>query len=315
MLRIAHIINPFLAAEGTEMQRIQPITFETMRRAKQLATDVADVELLAAVFPEDSAAVPDDFTTLSVLLRSFSDVCTQSKRRLPLLHDILDAAIRNSNADYIIYTNADIALMPVFYRMVAQYASKGYDAFVINRRRISGRYRAVSQLDEMYAEAGAAHSGFDTFVFKRELFHKFSLGNIAIGLPYVDMTMMHNLYAYSKSFRLFTGKHLTFHIGMELVKNWGSAAETAFNKKEALRIVKGLYSHYEIGNFPGASRSLPVRHFKWLMNPTFHYPTMFRLDFSQLSKPRRKPEKQITSEADQRWLEWLVKQANFDDEW
>lgn len=315
MLRIAHIINPFVAPEGSEMQRVQPVTFETMRRAKAAAAGVADVELLAALFANDRDALPGGFSSTPELTRSVADVLPGSKRQLPLLADVLERAVNTSQADYIIYTNVDIAVMPGFYRMVAHYAGKGYDAFAINRRRISGRYNAVSQLDEMYAEAGETHTGFDTLVFRRDLFSKFVLGNTVIGLPYVDMAFMHNLYAHATQFRLFTGKHLTFHIGMDLAKSWGNAPEMAFNKKEAVNVVKQLYPHYKIGNFPGAYRGLLVRHFKWLMNPTFHYPTMLRLDFSQFSEPRRRPEKQSLTEVNQSWLEWLVKRVNFEDEW
>jgi hypothetical protein len=315
MLRIAHIVNPFIAPEGSEMHRVQPVTFETMRHAKAAAADVAEVELLAALFANDRDALPAGFTATPELTRSLADVLPGSKRQLPLLADVLERAVQTSQADYIVYTNVDIALMPGFYRMVAHYAAKGYDAFAINRRRISGRYNSVAQLDEMYAEAGETHTGFDTLVFHRDLFPKFILDTTVIGLPFVDMTFMHNLYAHATHFRLFTGKHLTFHIGMDLAKSWGNAPEMTFNKTQAVGVVKKLYPHYNISNFPGAYRGLFVRHFKWLMNPTFHYPTMLRLDFSQFSKPRRRPEKQPLTEVNQSWLEWLVKRVNFEDEW
>lgn len=315
MLRITHIVNPFVAAEGSEMQRVQPITFETMRRAKALAADVAQVNLVAALFEADRMALPEGFTATVELNRSLADVCAGSKRKLPLLADILERAVHFQDADYIVYTNVDIALMPGFYRMVAHYAGKGFDAFAINRRRISGRFNSTAQLDEMYAEAGETHTGFDTLVFKKELFSKFELGNTVIGLPFVDMTFMHNFYAHAAQFRLFTGKHLTFHIGMDLAKSWGNAPDVAFNKAEAIAVVRKLYPHYKIGNLPGAYRNFFVRHFKWLMNPTFHYPTMFRLDFSQRNEPRRRPEKQALTEVNQSWLEWLVKRVNFEDEW
>ncbi|TND09665.1 MAG: hypothetical protein FD123_1022 [Bacteroidetes bacterium] len=315
MLRIAHIISPVNAAAGTELARVQPVTFETMRRAKAAAVDVAEVGLFTAQLPEDRPAVPEGFVPTPDLARALPDVLPASKRRLPLLADVLQRLYEATDADILIYTNADIALMPGFYRMVAQYAAKGYDAFAINRRRISSRFNSVAQLDGMYAEAGEMHPGYDTLVFHRALFEKFQLGNVAVGLPCVDMAFLHNLIAFSKNFRLFTGKHLTFHIGMELVKTWGNSAESDFNKTEALAVVKKLYPHYNIANFPGANLPFFSRHYKWLMNPNFHYPTMLRLDRAQSSVPRRPRTKQPKEENKEPRFEKLVKKIDFGDEY
>jgi hypothetical protein len=166
----------------------------------------------------------------------------------------------------------------------------------------------------MYAEVGEPHPGFDMMVFHRSLFPNFKLGNVVIGLPFVDMAFIHNLIAFSKNFRLFTGKHLTFHVGTELVKSWGKSDEYAFNKKEALNVVRELYPHYNVAAFPGANLPFFTRHYKWLMHPNFHYPTMLRLDFAQKDQPRRPRMKQAKAEANQPAMERLVRRINFEDE-
>lgn len=315
MVRIAHILSPVNAAPGSELACVQPVTFETMRRAKAEAAGMAEVTLFTAQLPEDRPAVPEGFTATPDLDRALPDLCPGTKRRLPLLADVLQRLYESSDAEYFIYTNADIALMPVFYRMVAHYAGKGYDAFAINRRRISSRFHGVEQLDLMYAEAGEMHPGYDTLVFKRSLFEKFRLGYVALGLPFVDMVFVHNLVAFSSAFRLFTGKHLTFHIGMELVKAWGNTEERAFNRREALAVVRELYPHYQIANFPGAGLPFFRRHYKWLMTPNFHYPTMLRLDWQQRQVKRRAPEKQPKEENNEPRFERLVKKIDFGDEY
>lgn len=314
-ITIAHIISPVHAIEGSELHRVQPITFESMRRAKKQAADIAEVSLITAQLPADHAAVPADFHSTPDLSRSLKDALPVTNRKLPLLGDILQRACDNTEAEYIVYTNADIAVMPVFYRMVVHYINEGYDAFSINRRRITSRFSTIAQLDQMYAEIGECHTGFDTFVFKRSLYPKFFMGTVAVGLPFVDRALIHNLYAHASNFRLFTRKHLTFHIGMELVKDWGNSEEVRHNEKQSIEVLRKLKPDFKISAFPGANRNFFVRHWKWLMNPTFHYPTMLKLDLSQLNQPRRPRTKQPKQEVSQSWVEWLVKRINFDDEY
>ncbi len=62
-------------------------------------------------------------------------------RKLPLIKDILGRLYDASDAEYFIYTNVNIGLMPNFYVAVNAIIESGYDAFVINRRTISLRCR------------------------------------------------------------------------------------------------------------------------------------------------------------------------------
>jgi hypothetical protein len=312
MLRISHILNPVAAQEGSELAIAQPITFATLLRAKEEAKDCAQVNHYIVQYAEDGNIAPVEFKRLPDLTRSIRDFGTfQSSRRLPVFTDILKAAYDAGEADYIVYTNADIAAMPFLYRAIATFAKKGYDAFAINRRCISSRFSSIDQLDEMYAEVGHIHTGYDTIVFRRELFPKFNLGNVCIGIPFFDTILMYNLYAFSKSFRLFTDKHLTFHIGLELVKKWGDNDQYTHNTKEYLTALHVIYPHLRIENIPGAGLSFFRRHYKWLMNPTFHYPTMLRLDLSQIGSKRRPyPEREIKRFSD-RWYSAIIQSISF----
>lgn len=286
-----------------------------MLRAKAEAAGFAEVKLCAVCMNGEDFATPDGFTKLPALNRSILDFTdTISKRKLPVFEDVLRAAYDAADSDYIVYTNADIGLMPGFYKMIAHYASKGHDAFAINRRRIPGRFTSVNQLEEIYAEAGEKHTGYDTLVFRRDLFPKFNLQRVCIAVPFFDTVLIHNFYAHAKQFRLFTGKHLTFHVGMDLVKEWGDAKESAFNRKEYHAVLKSLYPLFQIENFPGAALPFFSRHFKWLMNPTFHYPTMLRLDLSQLSHKRRSYPPREIRKFSYRIFNWLIRRVNFPDE-
>ena len=50
MREIAHIINPFIVGKSSDLFVAQPLTFETMRIAKEFARDRADVTLFSAQY-------------------------------------------------------------------------------------------------------------------------------------------------------------------------------------------------------------------------------------------------------------------------
>ncbi|GAB2778832.1 hypothetical protein GCM10010465_26820 [Actinomadura fibrosa] len=157
----------------------------------------------------------------------------QKQRKLPLLKDILDRGFSfDPTADYLIYTNVDIAVQPHFYSFINQKIEEGHDSFIINRRTISRHY-SIRTLSEAYADYGEPHPGYDCFVFKRELYSNFDLGNICIGAASVGLALYLNLKLYSRSFQEINGLHLSFHIGNDQVwKNKSNSEFEKFNKLE-----------------------------------------------------------------------------------
>jgi hypothetical protein len=312
MHSITHIINPVAAKANTELGICQPIVFESIRRAKNNAAGHVQVELCTVQFAEDRPVIPGYFIPYSDLQRSTNELGLANSRKLPFVKEILESAYQNSASEYIIYSNTDIALMPYFYNTVNEIIEQGYDGFIINRRCISGKYTSISELELMYSDIGAPHIGYDCFVFKRELFPQFILADVCTGIPHAWTDLANNLFCFSSKFKLFTQKHLTFHIGMELYKNWGGNELCAHNKKEYMKVLKGLKPHFKIENIPGSNLNFFKRHFKWLMNPTFHYPTMLWLDLSQLGTKRQPREKSELRTLKNKYLQWLVKHINFD---
>jgi len=65
---------------------------------------------------------------------------------------------------------------------------------------------------------GESHAGWDCFVFKRELFPRFRLGHACIGAGWVGRLLLTNFACLAGNFKIFTDRHLTFHIGNE--KAW-----------------------------------------------------------------------------------------------
>lgn len=243
MLSFAHVVNPVIVPASSDLFLAQPVTFETMRRARAAARDVADVILLSAQFPEDRQLVPDDFVATPDLERSALDLAEFKRpRKLPLVRDILDRLYEHApDADFLIYTNVDIALMPHFYTAVERYIDQGLDALVINRRTIPAKYEGIDDLPLMYAQAGKPHSGYDCFVFRRDLYPRFDLGDVLIGAPHVGNALRINLLCNAGAFKRFKNLHLTFHLGNDQI--WRSDRYDDYERWNMAQFDRVL-SHY-----------------------------------------------------------------------
>lgn len=255
--KLAHIINPVAACEKSELSFAQPITFESMRIARQFARELVDVQLFSAHFPEDRSVVPADFVHTAELERSVLDFGSFHRpRKLPLIADILDRLYQAADAEYLIYTNVDIGLQPHFYLAVNRLIDQGFDAFVVNRRTVAGHYRQVSELPLIYADIGKKHEGYDCFVFKRAAYPAYRLGAICLGIPRVGRALLWNLYAHARCFREFRRLHLTFHIGPGNDGAWQGAALADYrehNIREALKVLQQIETAY--GPLPEALTS------------------------------------------------------------
>lgn len=220
-MKIAHVVNPVNAPPTSDLVVAQPVTFETMRRARALASGSVEVDLFTAQYPEDHDVLPSDFERLPDMERSVIDLASfQRPRKLPILRDILDGLYRASDAEYFIYTNVDIAVMPQFYLSVAALLQES-DGLVINRRTISDRFQRVEEIPLMWAELGHKHGGFDCFVFRRDAYPRYQLADVCIGAKGIGVSAYANVVAFANRFALLKDAHLTFHIGNDM--KWTSS--------------------------------------------------------------------------------------------
>ncbi len=243
MKKLAHIINPIQVPETSDLFVAQPITFETMRLAKSYAGDQLQIKQYTAQYQEDLSMVPQDFQATPDLDRSVLDIAKfRHFRKLPLLKDILDRLFSAAHdADYLIYSNVDIALQPAFYTEVSNFIDAGYDSFVINRRTIPGHYRNIEQIPTMMAEPGTAHRGWDCFVFSRTIYPRFCLFDVCVGATRVGLALLANLQAFGNKFREFKNEQLTFHIGDE--RNWLNPVFSDYdnhNTRELMQILEAI---------------------------------------------------------------------------
>lgn len=243
MLNLAHIINAVAVKESSDLYIAQPITFQSIKIAREFASQHSvDVAVYSAQFEEDSSIVPGWIIKTPNLEKSVLDIGEfKTKRKLPLIQDILNSLYDESNADYFIYTNVDIALMPHFYVSVRKIIELGYDAFVINRRTIPKFYKNVEDIPLMYSVIGKSHPGYDCFIFKRNIYPRYYLGTACIGMRNIGKVLMANLVAYATKFRIFENEHLTFHIGNDGPwKDTKYSDYTFHNKSELLKVLINL---------------------------------------------------------------------------
>ncbi len=285
MIKLAHIVNPVHAAAGSELQRMQPITYESIRKARACADAGVNVDLFAIAYQEDGPAMPDTFIRLPDLDGSVLDLATfTKKKKLPLIRDILTALYTSTNSEWLIYTNADICLMPQFYSAVAAMIAEGHDAILINRRRISKQYDSVQQLPMMYSEIGGPHPGYDCFVFHRSLFEKFVLDNICIGVPFIEVSLLHNFIAFATNLKHADDLHLTFHIGMEVMPPIDQEYYRYNRGVYESKILPALKPYLDIDKFPYSALLFYKRMMKWMLNPCFSTALVLELEGKSLKR-------------------------------
>ncbi len=285
MLSIAHIINPVKVDQSSDLFTGQPITFESMLRAKTVVGNRFEIQLFTTQYPEDHNIIPAEFIKLPDLKRSVLDIASFSvPRKLPLIADIINQLDEYSDAEYFIYTNVDIGLMPDFYIRVAEFIGKGHDAFIINRRRLSTIYTRKDQLEKIYQDKGKPHPGFDCFVFHRSLCPFFRFDHICVGIPFIGVTFAHHLFCFAQNFKLFDKAHLTFHIGAEIMPPRDQEYYW-YNRKQFNRIRdEYLWDKFDIQKFPYAKESFLKRYYKWARNPSLFVFMNFRLELRKCKK-------------------------------
>lgn len=279
MIRITHIINPVKVTESSDLYKSQPITFASILQAKKYTKENCIINLCTTQFEEDKSIIPEGFLMLSNLSRSVNDINRNlNEKKLPLIADILFKLKELPDSDYYIYTNSDIALMPYFYEVLQNYLLQGHDAIVINRRRLSKNYSDTLNLEMMYADLGLSHPGFDCFVIKSNLLDKLVLGNICVGIPFVEVALIHNLFSFAQKPLLLADKHLTFHIGLDVMPNRNKKYYWHNRKEYFENIEPILKPYFSIKKFPYAVLPIHKRAIKWMLNPSLFTKNYFELE-------------------------------------
>jgi len=266
-MHIVHIINPYPSPVGSFDQQMQDWTVQSMLAAKRFSSSDIKISLCYTRLKEDDVMMPDGFQELSALSRTVQDVNTNLKgKKLPLIQDILEKVKELNEVDFVIYTNMDIVVLPSFYDFIFD-KIKLHDAVIINRRRIH-KGHIEGPIADIYADLGLSHPGFDCFVLHRTLLDLFDMGQICIGIPFLESSFTHHIAALAKSPFYVLDQHLTTHIGLEVMPK----IEKDYywhNRNEFFRKIQPrLKSNYQLRKFPYSELPFFKRICKWGLNPS-----------------------------------------------
>lgn len=280
-----HLLNPITESTNAGLFAAQSISFETLKIALQdaAAADIL-VDTLMIHYKEDQPHLNIDYTKFAQIENSVLDYGQFSiPRKLPLLRELLDVAHANSEAEYLIYTNIDICLIPYFYQSITNIIKSGTQSFTITRRTIPQPPGSDYPLTALFADVGEPHRGWDCFIFPRSYVPFLNLRNLCIGAPLVGLGLLANLLVLDPKFKEFRQYHLTFHIGND--RDWNNPINkeyTNHNKAELMLCLSELRDRY--GAFPDGSppqkylsfrRHFIMRTFYEWLSARFHLPARY----------------------------------------
>lgn len=222
-IKIAHIINPFKCTKNNSsyIYYAQPITFQSMRNAQLEAHKVdIDIKLYAINYQEDDEIVPQYFIKLPHLKKSTKTEFPKisKNKKLPIIQEIFNSILKNSDADYIIFTNIDIGVQKNFYKKIYYKIKNGQKAFIINRRNNIPKFKnnhrlTKNNLNLIYKEKGKIHPGKDCFIINRNILKKIDMCLMFTGYPPWGNVLFETLIKLYKKTKIFKNKYWTFHIG------------------------------------------------------------------------------------------------------
>ncbi len=285
--KVSHIINPINDIDKPDLRYIQAVTFESIRNALRFnncSIPQVSFSICSTQYPEDHVSIPSFIQKLSDLDQSVLDINERLEgKKLPLIKDILNIGVQETESDYLIYTNIDIALQPHFYDFVAHKIINGHDAIVINRRRIPFKAKPAEQasqsLTNYYGIIGRSHPGFDCFIIKRSVLEQFILNNICIGISFLETALIHNIAAFSKNPLYVLDQHLTFHLGAEVLVPRKKNPFYWYNRNIFFNEIQPqLKPLWDVRRFPYGNKNLIKRGLGWGLNPSLFSKNFLELE-------------------------------------
>ncbi|KAJ1449092.1 hypothetical protein M885DRAFT_622846 [Pelagophyceae sp. CCMP2097] len=267
-LVIAHVINPMPARHNGHSDQDITFASLARAAQYARARGIRVVQFTAEFGDDPRGPRPATFGETEPLTRHVYELFDMAQRRneaglnltlrkLPLLSDILERAysataslqpnstdacadpptVRERGDVLIVYSNNDIGVQEAFYESLSGYAALGLDAFVINRVEVpeagaDGVKFTAANLTELWAlgkKMRQTHSGYDMFVWRRELTPALQLYSRAVfvGYPPVGKHLRDGLACCAPvgHFAEIHGEHHTFHVGD---RNGGWSVQTEY---------------------------------------------------------------------------------------
>jgi hypothetical protein len=260
-MRIIHII-PGLDEEAPQSLKHEFILAQSSisSAAHNARQSGLEVEVNISSFAENGFA-PEEKTASYIqnLKRDINSVVGSGFPRLPLLRDVMDLQV--GAADFVVYTNADIIVAPVFYKSIESIIASGTTSFSINRRTV--RSKSDLSLAEIFAQAGEPHRGTDCVVMPVETFHAAEYQNTIIGIIGLGRTLLLNMAAADTTTARMKDLHLTYHL--EDPREWGTGLRNTvgkdFNQQQFTEVWNRLADRYTSVQLQEAAAraEIPVR--------------------------------------------------------
>jgi len=217
--RLVHVVNLFCRDGAVPDDQLE--TAAAIGRAQRSS----EIETMAVVVvdagdeTEVGRVVADRIPNAEVVTGRFAGP-------IPEVFEILrSAADATADDDYLVLTNADICPVPGFYDGVAALIHAGAHSLVVNRRSVFGFFPGETSAPLAAHALGAAHPGFDCFVFEKGLVSSMVATDAVVGSAYVMLSILFNLVARSEPLVVLTDAHLTYHFGDD--RNWSSDGRSA----------------------------------------------------------------------------------------
>ena len=247
--QLTHIVNLYLI-DG-ELPADQAETVAAIHRAQ--STSTVATRLVVVADARDHVGLT---STLADLVPDSTIVTAEFSESMPQAFEILAAGVAATDeGDHIVFTNADICPVPSFYDATAHLIAAGAESLVVNRRSVFGFWPGEPLASLAAFSLGAAHPGFDCFVFHASALPAMVTTDATVGSPYVMLSVLFNLVAVSAPLAVLTDAHLTYHFGDD--RAWSAAGrnESLQRNLAAARTVRDGHDTAgaaRIGSFLGA---------------------------------------------------------------
>ena len=200
----------------------QNVAVESWLHLKDTFPD--DVSLFNLQFEDEKGTFTDHYpgvTTAHVLKQSSQTVIIEPvKKKLPLIFEIITEGFEVSGADYVVYTNSDVMLLP---RLVEYIIAEKPDCMAGPRLDIESIDSFQKVLDNEVKPVRVEIAGYDFFVFERKWFEqhkKHFESDFVIGKPLFDVDYAGLMVLLGKKYHIANGYPLMalhIHHGIESV--------------------------------------------------------------------------------------------------
>lgn len=117
---------------------------------------------------------------------------------------------------------------------------------------------------------------------KKELLQQFELDTICVGISFLEVSLVHNIFSFAQKPLFVPDAHLTFHIGMDVLVN-RSNDFYRHNKSVFFNAIHPkIKPYFSLKKFPYGSLGFFNRMLKWGLNPSLFFRNYLSLEVKSI---------------------------------